>query len=400
MRNLWRTILDADPYWTFGAWTLLVAGILLLLYALFRDRPGLLGTPRERCTRCRYDMTGTAGPTDDQPEITCPECGRSYTSRKPLRKTRRHWKLVALALLLMLGRYAAIHKDRIRAYGWHELIPTAVVVLWIDPERWYHIRFEEANLERHWSDPVIRGIERRLDVAAGWERDVWIRRLRPSLDARGTWTELRISKIIDYQVETTYGSYGGWGGWYPGGPEVTYETYEDIEIAMYLIMILTGSDDWLEFGGELAQWYRIGDRIIVRSPASMLDRVRAASEYLLEQPRMPESLEDTSCFESKCVVRLPFDHLVPNGRDTNDSQPDLEAWLEKESQVEKIREALIRLVDTWEWIDMGGYDHQLFYFNNEFWILSSKDIRQQVIDAAHRIAAEGADKILENQSKD
>ena len=60
-----------------------LAGILLLLYALFRDRPGLLGTPRERCTRCRYDMTGTAGPTDDQPEITCPECGLMYTEGEP-----------------------------------------------------------------------------------------------------------------------------------------------------------------------------------------------------------------------------------------------------------------------------------------------------------------------------
>ena len=53
MRNLWRTILDADPYWTFGAWTLLVAGILLLLYALFRDRPAskASGRPAGRAAR-------------------------------------------------------------------------------------------------------------------------------------------------------------------------------------------------------------------------------------------------------------------------------------------------------------------------------------------------------------
>ena len=49
---------------------------------------------------------------------------------------------------------------------------------------------------------------------------------------------------------------------------------------------------------------------------------------------------------------------------------------------------------------MGGYDHQLIYFNNEFWIVSTKDIRQQVIDAAHRITVEGADKILEEATED
>lgn len=389
MNQLWRTILDADPYWTIGAWPLLIAGILLLLYALFRDRPGLLGIPRERCTRCRYDMTGTAGTTDDQPEITCPECGRSYTSRKPLRTTRRHWKLAALALLLMLGRYAAIHKDRIRAYGWHELIPTAVVVLWIDPERWYDIDLRGVESDNRFSDQILDRVWDRLDVAWGWERDVWLDRVGPSLALEGPYDIYPVGDFIDFRVRFDHKVMArrmSFSGWIPIVPEIDFTFEDDLHDLMEIVELMIATEDWIGYGGNSNSWFSIGDRVIVQAPQPTLDQINRIFQETQNPIEMPDSPDDALNFGGTWALRFPIKELYTNA---STDFPGIQ-----------VQEAIKTLVDPDRWEGYIIESHHCMIWQDELWILSTKDIRQQVIDAAHRIAAEGADHILETQSKD
>lgn len=56
---------NLDWLCTLAGWTLTGAGLLMLLWALFRDR----SRGRRRCPRCWYDMAGVPG-------LQCPECGR------------------------------------------------------------------------------------------------------------------------------------------------------------------------------------------------------------------------------------------------------------------------------------------------------------------------------------
>lgn len=399
MQNLWRTILDADPYWNIGAWTLLIAGILLLIYALFRDRPGLFGIPRERCTRCRYDMTGTAGPTDEQPEITCPECGRSFASRKPLRKARRHWKLAALALLLMLGRYAAIHKDRIRAYGWHELIPTAVVVFWIDPERWFEIFIMASDAQPKWTDEILYRVEERLDVSAGWERDVWLHRLGPVLDEQGTWRIFNIGDLTDFQIKFISESRGG-NPWPRTGPVIAWPFDSLLEDLTDVMMIAINYDNWVYTGGYTQWWFTTGDRLLVHAPQSALDKIDLLFDELRRPAEMPKSTDAVLQFDEMWALRFPLRQLAESDPKGAIADISSTAYFDDRSSTTRIREAFMSLIQTDEWVDYGGYEHRAIVWKGELWILSTKDIRQQVIDAAHRIAAEGADKILKDQAED
>jgi len=118
--------------WMISSWVLLVLAILVGARALFWDRPGFRGRAKLRCRKCWYDLT--ASPGDLRVEaIVCPECGKKHTSRRSMRKTRRHKRWVLVALVLLVGSYAAGVWPRVSAYNYSNgvlgAVPTPVLIL-------------------------------------------------------------------------------------------------------------------------------------------------------------------------------------------------------------------------------------------------------------------------------
>lgn len=110
------TLPYALEFWS-GAITLGVAGLLLLTWALFWDRP----RGRRRCPRCSYDMSETRG-------LTCPECGRNAKHERTLHRTRRNWKAAAGALVLIAVGLATAIVPYARSPQWHRFAPTTLLI--------------------------------------------------------------------------------------------------------------------------------------------------------------------------------------------------------------------------------------------------------------------------------
>jgi hypothetical protein len=96
-----------------------ITGVFLLYRAVLHDR----SRGRQRCPRCWYEVLGLAIP------VTCPECGR--TTRKPgrLLRTRRHYRLAAIAqLILVIGVSTAAYPHS-RNGRWHQWLPHTALIL-------------------------------------------------------------------------------------------------------------------------------------------------------------------------------------------------------------------------------------------------------------------------------
>ncbi len=102
--------------WTIGASLALVA-LALAAWALFSDRP----RGRKRCPKCWYDMAGS-------PTLTCPECGKTAASDRKLHKTRRRWRLVGLAAVVLLIAAATGIMPKVRDNSWPKLLPDVVFI--------------------------------------------------------------------------------------------------------------------------------------------------------------------------------------------------------------------------------------------------------------------------------
>lgn len=89
--------------WTTIAITLLILGIITILWSCFLDRPGRRSRPTNRCPKCWYDITNAG----DLP-ITCPECGKVSNSIKSTTRTRRHKRLAFFGLLLIIASPIAL----------------------------------------------------------------------------------------------------------------------------------------------------------------------------------------------------------------------------------------------------------------------------------------------------
>jgi len=115
-------------------------GLILVVRGLFADR----ARGRRRCPKCWYDMSAS-------PTRVCSECGYEAGSDRPLRRTRRRWRVAAAGALLLLAVPAAMLTPKIREDGWVSVVPTTVLVLWAP-------RYES---EDH---PVFAELLRRIDA--------------------------------------------------------------------------------------------------------------------------------------------------------------------------------------------------------------------------------------------
>lgn len=100
--------------WSVG----LFACLALLGWALFWDR----ARGRQRCPKCWYDMSAAIG-------RRCPECGREWRRDRQLRRTHRHWRTAAAALLMAIVVAVAPFWKILLARGARYLPSTALILL-------------------------------------------------------------------------------------------------------------------------------------------------------------------------------------------------------------------------------------------------------------------------------
>lgn len=117
--------------WVVLYWTFLSLAILVLLWAMLWDRPGRRGRPAARCRRCWYDLSevGGIGSVSHASPVVCTECGKSHVSARSLRRTRRRYKVLVVALLLWALAYGARVTPAAQREGWLRAVPAPVLVL-------------------------------------------------------------------------------------------------------------------------------------------------------------------------------------------------------------------------------------------------------------------------------
>ncbi|MFG0312716.1 MAG: hypothetical protein ACF8LL_00815, partial [Phycisphaerales bacterium] len=110
--------------WMIAGVVVLILSLVMIGAGLFWDRPGFRGRPERRCRRCGYDLGGAGGVP-----VTCTECGRVHTTEKSLRRVRRHKRVVAVGVLLLLGLPAfvfapmGVYYQRMPSWLLAELVP-------------------------------------------------------------------------------------------------------------------------------------------------------------------------------------------------------------------------------------------------------------------------------------
>ena len=157
--------------WLYHAlgYTLAAAGMLLLLWSIFWDRP----RGRRRCPKCWYDMSGVPG-------LKCPECGRVCARERALFKARRR-KIPALLgfacvpAALVGPVLPAIIRGDWQATPTFALMVMAEVQGWPEPGAWP-------------ARSVCQELCRRRSAMSSWSRD-WVsqRMVKWSFQYRPVW---------------------------------------------------------------------------------------------------------------------------------------------------------------------------------------------------------------------
>lgn len=162
--------MELDWLWSLARWTLLAAGVALILYALFWDR----ARGRKRCPKCWYDMAGVPFTTDESGATwVCPECGNVAKTKGALTKVRRRWKLIALSLALIGASHTVYLWRHVKSRGWPAAVPDVLLVCVVDPEEFYSYRTVSQFSEIKYS------LREELNSRVLAERDA-IRQLNPN----------------------------------------------------------------------------------------------------------------------------------------------------------------------------------------------------------------------------
>jgi uncharacterized protein (DUF983 family) len=93
-----------------------VIGVYVAWRGLFADR----ARGRRRCPKCWFDMTYT-------PSRRCGECGFEGHAEHVFLRTRRHYRQVAVAILICL-LVAVWVNERLSTKGWASMIPTRILI--------------------------------------------------------------------------------------------------------------------------------------------------------------------------------------------------------------------------------------------------------------------------------
>ena len=265
----WQIILNTQWLWTTLAWVLPFLAAVVLLWALFRDRPGLWGVPRERCPKCRYDMAGRG---NAETPIVCPECGKAIRDGRSLRKTRRRWGMALLAVPLLVGWHLVERKDEIRTMGWVSAVPTPVLMAIVAPDDW----FDRLVVQGMKPTTLPEHLQFRL-MQNDMAMRVWLLCSRDFLDREG----LSVIDATDLARVQENLSVGGFQ--ISTGQTITrvpiLDNGEAEQVAEFVVRTID-PESWIENGGEWHWMYTAGPFLLPRAGEDVVHSITALTDLL------------------------------------------------------------------------------------------------------------------------
>lgn len=119
-------MLPSIPDWAFTTAAITLAALAITLFTWNRLRPRTRSKPR--CSKCNYDLDGHH--LEDTPHfpITCPECGKTFTSAPQLFANPRRW-VTPLVVLVLISAYGVTRLASINYDGAWAILPMDVRVL-------------------------------------------------------------------------------------------------------------------------------------------------------------------------------------------------------------------------------------------------------------------------------
>lgn len=112
-------------------------GMGVVVWSLLWDR----ARGRRRCHKCWYSMEGLASGSES---LICPECGLSVKRALSLLRTRRHWRVASVGVIVMVLSAAVISVPFAQAKHWYDVAPDTALLLTLrrDPQAWSAATFE------------------------------------------------------------------------------------------------------------------------------------------------------------------------------------------------------------------------------------------------------------------
>ena len=170
--------------WSLG-FLMFALGLGVVARSLLWDR----ARGRRRCPKCWYSMEGLAAGSDT---ATCPECGLNVERASSLLRTRRHWRIAAVGVIVMVLSVAVASIPFVRAKHWYDISPDTPLLLTLrqDPKTWsgatneLYDRAAKGNLwnwqERIVIDNLTASLESTTDELYQRRLAFWLGRIGPS----------------------------------------------------------------------------------------------------------------------------------------------------------------------------------------------------------------------------
>lgn len=356
--------------WRVGSAMIAAGGLALLGWALFADR----SRGRLRCPRCWYDLGGT--PVAEDGTRTCPECGCCGLSEHRLHRTRRRWRIVPIALLVLLAADQFRRVTALREHGWVGLVPTTAIIPLapIQSERWVRQtlggQYDLEDDRWAWLDDLRYELMRRdgENESWRWQGSAWatLAAWRPLADDQGATRSLSTA--------------GVWSD-YPCFPDRAQRQAELVNV----LVAVVAAESWLCNGGVSGEILCVGDRLLTINTPEAIEDCR----QLLTELRHPDTVDAAHKLalsprvKDDLWIRVVFDlrPFVPLCSDDT---------LTQEMVVWAVASNLVQRTSPNDWVLYGGDGIDIETFEGRLILLGRPDLvaaaavnMRSSIDAAH-----------------
>lgn len=309
-------------YWAIAG-TLAVCSLVLACWALFWDR----SRGKRRCPSCWYDLSGSqgfAGDKDKAPALSrCTECGKKPRSERALHRTRRHWRWLPAAGLLLIAADSVRRIPDPDSEGWTRFVPTTAMIL-VPPmsrEEWIEVHFLKANAP----NALAKALDKRLTDRRLWDWQEWLwtwklKRWAGATTAPGLGDEVELA-VVDapFVLELLRGAYPFSEDSRPDSDGFHQRQYytraqwkeQVVQHATDLVRRLVAPDSWIDNGGAQGASDSWGDAVVsIQSPAN-ISKLRQVLAMLDRSPSGVDQTDDPASLErDRALLTRLSSHII------------------------------------------------------------------------------------------
>lgn len=365
---------DHLTIWNFVAFSFAAAGLTLLAWALLADR----AKGRLRCPKCWYSLDGI--PTDDAGTRKCPECGRGKLRERSLKRTRRRWRYVFLALLVLFFADQSRRIPDTKYRGWVALVPTTLIIPLapFQASRLAQDRLAGVPIDSNWQwlDTLSEEMFRRDqdDERWIWQANAWAiaASFAPLSDTEFVAASYDMSLFIkrpppeppDPPLEES----GFVSSWWPTLEESQRSTLDGW-------MACVAFEDWRRNGGDSAMAEVFGSRVLVIGTPRVVQKCDEFHEQIVHPTTDLVPLSSAEFGRNRNWVRRvirfePAEHTSGG-------------FLFESKLVQAVIDHLIASTSPEEWCDNGGEGIMVRYLSDRIILQGKQDL---VTAAAQNLA--------------